>query len=384
MRVDNDSINSVAGPSVLVVGLERNTADRTDGRVRWISDSLQAHGIAVSAVSLEFSARTRSRYGRAIFSGAISLLRSWRNVLSEVRRHECIHLDFNLSHSSVVSALIVLAASGFLGKRSVVVVSSVTPESMRGLRGLILQRMLRMATVVVAGSDSAERQLSRFSANVRMIPVIALARESGSRITDNLQPRVGLVAPYDSAVLRSVVRALALAKQKYPRAELAVLASGRQIDNVISYLGETTRNGVEVIACESESQMTQVLGTCDVYLETSPRVDPSPAFIEALALGRPIIATDTCGIVSSIEHGANGLVVAAGNHAELANRLCELVESPALVKTLSEGARALAGVNDESAVVAAWVYLYSSLSSSGTAMPRRRRFLPQYQTSVKA
>jgi glycosyltransferase involved in cell wall biosynthesis len=244
--------------------------------------------------------------------------------------------------------------------------------------------MLRMATVVVAGSDNAEQQLSRFSANVRMIPVIALARESETRNADNLQPRVGLVAPDNSAILRSVVRALALAKQKYPRAELAVMVSGGQIDKVISCMRETTRNGVEVIACESESQMIQALGTCDVYLETSPQVDPSPAFIEALALGRPIIATDTCGMVSSINHGANGLVVAAGNHAELANRLCDLVESPALVKILSEGALSLAGVNDRSAAVAAWVYLYSTLSSSGTAMPRRRRFLPQYQTSVKA
>jgi glycosyltransferase involved in cell wall biosynthesis len=59
------------------------------------------------------------------------------------------------------------------------------------------------------------------------------------------------------------------------------------------------------------------------YGEGVPKV-----FLEAAAAGRPVVATDTSGCRKVIEHGAEGLLVPAGDSAALAAALRRLVEKP--------------------------------------------------------
>jgi glycosyltransferase involved in cell wall biosynthesis len=75
-----------------------------------------------------------------------------------------------------------------------------------------------------------------------------------------------------------------------------------------------------------------------------PSVWPEPfglVGIEALAAGRPVVASATGGIEDWLEHGVNGLRVPAGDPAALAAALNELLADPARQATMGESGRQL-------------------------------------------
>jgi glycosyltransferase involved in cell wall biosynthesis len=63
---------------------------------------------------------------------------------------------------------------------------------------------------------------------------------------------------------------------------------------------------------------------------------------EAMACGRPVIATDTGGIPELVEHGNNGLLVPPGDHEKLATAIGTLATDTGLRRRLATGARTTA------------------------------------------
>jgi glycosyltransferase involved in cell wall biosynthesis len=52
--------------------------------------------------------------------------------------------------------------------------------------------------------------------------------------------------------------------------------------------------------------------------------------LEAMACGRPVIATSVGGLPEFMEHGRQGYLVPPGDHLQLARRIVELLEHPEL------------------------------------------------------
>ena len=68
-----------------------------------------------------------------------------------------------------------------------------------------------------------------------------------------------------------------------------------------------------------------------------PSIWPEPfglVGIEALAAGRPVVASATGGIVDWLQDGVNGLAVAPGSPRALASALNELLADPARQQTM--------------------------------------------------
>lgn len=76
------------------------------------------------------------------------------------------------------------------------------------------------------------------------------------------------------------------------------------------------------------------LNTSDIFVfptlaEMMPR-----AVIEAMVIGKPVIASDVDGIKDLIQNKKTGVLVQPGNVADLASAICELIENPGKAKTL--------------------------------------------------
>jgi len=87
--------------------------------------------------------------------------------------------------------------------------------------------------------------------------------------------------------------------------------------------------------------------------------------IEALALGRPVIATQVAGIPEAVVHGHNGLLVPPLDVAALAKAIEALVGTPALREQLAANARA--SVAEEFLGGASWRRLHERFAAPASA-----------------
>ncbi len=83
-----------------------------------------------------------------------------------------------------------------------------------------------------------------------------------------------------------------------------------------------------------------VMDAFDVFVLPSTQPDPCPAVVlEAMAAGKPVIATAHGGPLEIVVHGETGYLVPPNDAEELAARINELLETPHVRKAFGEAAR---------------------------------------------
>jgi glycosyltransferase involved in cell wall biosynthesis len=83
--------------------------------------------------------------------------------------------------------------------------------------------------------------------------------------------------------------------------------------------------------------------------------------LEAMALGRPIIASRVAAIPEILRHGENGLLVEPGSSGEIADAIRQLVRDPGLARRIGEGAHATALAMSPDHEAAQWRQVYGAL-----------------------
>jgi glycosyltransferase involved in cell wall biosynthesis len=102
------------------------------------------------------------------------------------------------------------------------------------------------------------------------------------------------------------------------------------------------------------------LGAADVIVHTSSWEGMPIAMLEAMALGRPVVATDVVGNRDLVEPGKTGFV--ARDVAGVLRALCTLEKSPSLRQAMGEAARARVATDyNQTRLAARWMQLYESL-----------------------
>jgi glycosyltransferase involved in cell wall biosynthesis len=92
----------------------------------------------------------------------------------------------------------------------------------------------------------------------------------------------------------------------------------------------------------NDARLTQLYSTVDMLVvPTSADTGPLWAYMEAMAMGLPIIGTDTGANTELVRHGQTGLVVGIGNGGELASAIRLLLDDATLRRRLGEEGRAL-------------------------------------------
>jgi glycosyltransferase involved in cell wall biosynthesis len=81
------------------------------------------------------------------------------------------------------------------------------------------------------------------------------------------------------------------------------------------------------------------LAAMDLFCLPSLRQGLGTIMLEAMALGKPVIATAVGGVYSVVRHNQTGLVVPPSNNAQLAQRILELLNDPVQARAIGEAAR---------------------------------------------
>ncbi len=135
-----------------------------------------------------------------------------------------------------------------------------------------------------------------------------------------------------------LLRAAAEVFQSLPDAVLAVVGEGEAQSSLETFARDL---GVEnrVRFTGFRKDVTALLHASDLFVHTSLMEGCPNAVLEAMAMGKPVVATEVGGVPELVLHGETGLLVPSGDEAALARALEGLLETPAVRRRMGEAGR---------------------------------------------
>lgn len=141
---------------------------------------------------------------------------------------------------------------------------------------------------------------------------------------------------------RVLVEAIGALKSSFPRLHLFIVGSGSLRGELTALAGQLGI-GKSVTFAGERADVPECLAAMDLYVQPSLNEGMGRALVEAMAAGRPAVATSVGGVPTLIEHRRNGLLVPPGNKLALAEAIAELLQHPSWAKELGTAASASIG-----------------------------------------
>ena len=128
-----------------------------------------------------------------------------------------------------------------------------------------------------------------------------------------------------------LIEALALLGQTHPDADLVVVGDGEvraRMQARAQALGMEGR--VHFLGFRSQGDVRAAMADADIFTLPSFAEGVPVVFMEAMASGKPVVATQIAGVSELVEDGVSGFVVPPGDVDALAERLGQLLDDTAL------------------------------------------------------
>ena len=227
------------------------------------------------------------------------------------------------------------------------------PATTAVFRGL--ERLLgRVTTALVAVSESVKDDLVGLGVarpeKIRVVPLgLELSRLAGALPRQALRaqsgapdgaPLVGIVgrlAPIKD--VPTFLAAAAIVSRKAPDARFAVVGDGEERDALEA---EARRLGLQGVVHFHgwHRDMAAVYGDLDVVVNCSRNEGTPVALIEALAAGRPVVATAVGGTPDVLAGGRHGTLIPPGDPEALAAAITDVLDDPAPARARAACGRA--------------------------------------------
>ena len=110
--------------------------------------------------------------------------------------------------------------------------------------------------------------------------------------------------------------------------------------------------------------VADVMATFDIFVLPSLNEGMGKVLVEAMAMGKPIIASNVGGIHDLITDGENGLLVSPADHEAIADAILSLYRDPAKTKRLCEKGKAIAAGYSADAMIQKIDHLYDEVISA--------------------
>jgi len=204
---------------------------------------------------------------------------------------------------------------------------------------------LRHAQLVVSVSRAADKLVKAIIGDAVPRRVIPNAVDTERFTPPEREPEEPVVLFVGRLVYRKgphvLIRAFRHVADEVPDARLVIVGRGSMeplLKALISRLGLAGK--VELAGAVSEAE--KPLYYRSSWITAVPSI-LNESFgivaLEAMASGRPVVATRHGGLAEVVEHGRTGLLVKPGDHRELANAIIELLQDKGLRRSMGAEAR---------------------------------------------
>ena len=138
---------------------------------------------------------------------------------------------------------------------------------------------------------------------------------------------VGALAPHKDH--RNFLEAAAIVKQSVPDVRFLIVGDG-ELRAELEWVSTTQGLSADVIFTGFREDVLEITKTMDIFVLSSYLEGMGTVILDAMALGRPVVATKVGGIPEIVQHEKNGLLVPARNPGKLAEAILKLVNNPSL------------------------------------------------------
>ena len=214
---------------------------------------------------------------------------------------------------------------------------------------------LRLADTVTASSEfTMGKAITIQKSDPHKTTVLAPALEPGFRnmIGDRKGPTVYVpsqkvlltVARLDAVDeqkgMETVIKALPIILSVVPEACYVIIGDGNDRERLERLSAETgVKHRVVVAGRRTDEEMAGYYAGCDVFVMPSRKEGFGIVFVEAMALGKPVIGGDHAGAHDLIEQGVTGFLVKYNDINALADRLISLLGNQELRKRMGDAGR---------------------------------------------
>jgi sugar transferase (PEP-CTERM/EpsH1 system associated) len=171
-------------------------------------------------------------------------------------------------------------------------------------------------------------------------------------------------------------RAFARVHRNNPDARLVMVGSGDARDPRAGLDRLAAELGIEgaVRFAGIRRDVPRLLRVCDVYVNSSRFEGMSNTILEAMAAGKPVVATAVGGNPELVAEGVSGFLVPAGEDEAMAARIEELLRDPSLRERMGAAGRARIETRHSMAsMVRAYSDLYEELWAGRNGAPSEER-----------
>ncbi len=146
-----------------------------------------------------------------------------------------------------------------------------------------------------------------------------------------------LVAQKD---LPTLLKAFQIITSQRPSTLLLIVGKGPQ-ETLLKRLMNDLQIAKNVVFAGSidHNIMPEYLAACDIYSISSLFEGTCIAMVEAMAAGKPVVATRFAGAIDLIKDGENGFMVDQKDYRAIANKILYLLDNPEKAKVMGEQAR---------------------------------------------
>lgn len=229
-----------------------------------------------------------------------------------------------------------------------------------GLQGTLLKKFksfaIRHADAITVNSSATRQVVSSICDNCSALHTIPMgvspAPHYGTTpISSQLRQRKGPLVLFvgrlvEEKGLTDLLEAFSLLHDKHQNITLVVIGEGQDrplFEKQARDLGLTEK--VRFTGWLNSDQLPAYLAEADIFVAPS-RTSPEGwveaqglTIIEAMMAGLPVIATQTGGIVDSVEHNISGILIPERSPPKLAEALNHLLINPKLAESLGQKAR---------------------------------------------
>ncbi|MEO0114083.1 MAG: glycosyltransferase family 4 protein [candidate division WOR-3 bacterium] len=175
--------------------------------------------------------------------------------------------------------------------------------------------------------------VNRFHPGVSVLPQFADARPK-ILFLGRFEPRKGL---------KYLLKALPYIKKAIPDVLLIVVGTGLLGYSYKEYIAKEVEENIHFAGLVSQEEKPHYYATCDVFCAPSIGFESfGIVLLEAMATGKPVVASDISGYRTILEDGKQGYLVPPRQPEAIAQAIIKILTNPSLAKKLGEAGRAKA------------------------------------------